>query len=175
LALFILTAIFLVIFNFHNSTLIFLFFGIFVGTFFLDIDHIIFWFFLKPSLEESRIAQTAFKKKDFKSVLKLIKLTHRHHFNLIFHHYFFQVILVFFSFFIFTSSNNIFASSFLLSTNLHLLIDEIADYRNDPKSLQKWLFARETKQLPVKFLKQYIIIFIVLFIFLTFLLIQSQL
>lgn len=117
----------------------------------------------------------AIKNKDVKSVLRLIKLTHQNHYNLIFHHYFFQVILVFFSLFILTSSNNVFVSSLIIALNLHLLIDEINDYRKDPKKLQKWLFARESKQLPIKFLKQYIIIFTILFIFLVFLFIQSLL
>jgi len=174
LGLFITISIFLVIFNYHNLEIIYLVLGIALGTFFLDLDHLIFWLVLKPNLDESRLAKAALEKKDFKSIIRLVKLTHQKHHNLIFHHYFFQVILVFFSFFILTSTVNIFASSFLLTLNLHLLVDEVISYQRDPKTLQHWLFARESKQLPIKFLRQYIIIFGILFIFLTLLLIQTK-
>jgi len=173
--LFFLISFFLIVFNFNSIEIILIAIGIFIGTFFLDIDHLIFWFFLKPSLEESRLARTALEKKDFKSILKLISLTKKKHHNLIFHHYFFQVILVIFSLFIFTSTNSSFTASLLLSINLHLIIDEIIDYKNDQKYLQRWLFARESKQLPLKFLKRYIIIFVVFFFLLTFIFIKNKL
>jgi hypothetical protein len=47
----------------------------------------------------------------------------------------------------------------MVSLNLHLLIDEIIDYFYAPKTLQKWLFARESSQLPIKFLGRYISVF----------------
>ena len=172
--IFIFISIFLVIFKAKNIEILYLFLGLFSGSFILDIDHFIFWFFLKPNLEESRLARTAVKKHDFKAVYRLIKTSHHTHYNLIFHHYFFQSILALFSLFIFTSTNNLFISSIVISLNLHLLVDEIIDYRYNPKFLQKWLFARESTQLPIKFLGRYILIFSVIFIFFVFLLINSQ-
>lgn len=156
---FVITAIFLVIFKIETIQLLYLFLGIFFGSFILDIDHFIFWFFLKPNLEESRLARAAIKNHDIKSVYNLLKASHQTHYNLIFHHYFFQAILVLFSFFIFTLTNNLFITSLMVSLNLHLLIDEIIDYFYAPKTLQKWLFARESSQLPIKFLGRYISVF----------------
>jgi hypothetical protein len=145
---------------------VFLFLGLLIGAFFLDIDHLVFWYFLRPSLQESRIAQLAFAKKDFSSLIKLLESTHKTHTNLIFHHYFFQIILVLISFFVFTSSQSIFVMAFVLANNLHLTIDEFADLQTNPSHLQDWLFAREKKQLPLQYLKYYVYTFIVInFIF----------
>jgi len=172
--LFVIISIFLVIFNVSSLRLLSLALCLFLGSFFLDIDHLIFWFFLKPNLEESRLARLAIQKKDFQAVYRLLKASHRTHQNLIFHHYFFQVILVLFTVFILTSTNNFIIASFLVALNLHLIIDEVIDYIYDPKILQKWLFAREANQLPIKFLNRYIFIFVIFFIIFLFLLIRSQ-
>lgn len=145
---------------------IFLFLGLTFGSFFLDIDHLIYWLYLNPNIEESKLAQIAFKKRDFLSLTKLLEATHQKHTNLIFHHFFFQVVLTAISVFIFTSSNNIFAMGLMLALNVHLLVDEVTDYRRDPRHLQDWLFAREEKQLPLDLLPKYMaIFFITTFIF----------
>lgn len=174
-ALFIFIAIFLVIFKSENIEIFYVFLGVLFGSFVLDIDHFIFWYFLKPNLEESRLAKAAINHRDFKAVYRLLKTSHQTHYNLVFHHYFFQSILVIFSLFIFTSTNNLFVSSLIISLNLHLLVDEFIDYQKDPKMLQKWLFSRESTQLPIKFLGRYLAIFSLIFVFFIFLLINSQL
>ena len=153
---------------------IFLFFGLLWGSFFLDIDHLIYWFYLEPNLEESRLAQLAWKKGDYRSLLKLLESTHLLHTNLIFHHYFFQIVITLISFFVFTSSSGIFPKAFLLAINLHLLIDEINDFRKDPEHLKLWLFAREKKQLPTESLKYYLLTFLVINSFFTIFLISSR-
>ena len=173
--IFVLVSIFLVIFKTESIQLLYLFLGIFLGSFILDIDHFIFWFFLKPNLEESRLARTTLKNHDFKAIYRLLKTSHQTHYNLIFHHYFFQVILVLFSFFIFTLTRNLFVTSLVVSLNLHLLIDEIIDYFYSPKSLQKWLFARENSQLPIKFLGRYVSVFSFFLVIFIILLILTQL
>ena len=167
-------AAFLIIFNNPSIKLFWLLLSILFGEIILDSDHLLYWFFLKPNTEESRLVKTALKNKDFIPVIKLINAGRLKHHNLIFHHYFFQVILVLFSIFIFTSTSNIFASGIVLSLNLHLIIDELIDYYKDPKLLQKWLFAREPNQLPVKFLGRYITIFILIFLFFLFLFIKTN-
>ena len=172
--IFVLVSIFLVIFKVASIKLFYLFLGISIGSFILDIDHFIFWFFLKPNLEESRLARATIKNHDFKSIYRLLKASHHTHYNLIFHHYFFQVGLNLISLFIFISSSNIFCLSFLLSINLHLLTDEIRDYLRNPKFLQNWLFAREERQLSIKSLKNYLIIFNILFFIFLFLLVKSK-
>lgn len=153
---------------------IFLLFGLLWGSFFLDIDHLIYWFYLEPNLEESRLAQMAWKKGDFRSLLKLLETTHLHHTSLIFHHYFFQIIITLISFFVFTSSSDVFTKSFLLAINLHLLIDEIKDFSNNPEHLKLWLFARENKQLPTESLKYYLLTFLIMNLLFTVFLISSR-
>ena len=139
-----------------------LFVGLGLGSFFLDLDHIIYWLYINPNIEESRLAQIAIHKYDFKSVIKLLESTHKKHTNLIFHHFFFQVVLSLLSFFIFTSSTNIFAMSFILAMNIHLIVDEVDDLQHNKQHLQDWLFAREAKQLPIDHLQKYVIVFAVL-------------
>jgi hypothetical protein len=159
---------------FHSAyyNFIFLFLGLLSGSLILDIDHLIFWFYLRPNLEESRLALVAWKKGDFRSLLKLLESTHLNHTNLIFHHYFFQVVLVLISFFVFTSSEFIFAKAFLLAVNIHLLVDEFSDFFQNPHHLQDWLFARENKQLPLRSLKTYLIFFTLISLVFTYLLIS---
>lgn len=151
-----------------------LFLGLALGSFFLDIDHLIYWLYLEPNLEESRLAQIAWKKGDFKSLLKLLEATHLEHNNLIFHHYFFQIIITLISFFVFTSSSGIFPKAFILAINIHLLVDEIKDFQKDPEHLKLWLFAREKKQLPTSALKYYLSTLVIINLLFTLFLISSQ-
>jgi hypothetical protein len=171
---FFIVSLFWIIFRVSNIEILYLLLGLILGTLFLDTDHLIYWFYRKPNTDESRIVKTALKKKDFKSIYRLIKAARKSHNNLIFHHYFFQIGLSLISFFIFISSSNVFILSFILAINLHLLIDEIKDYLKNPKFLQDWLFAREKEQLPLKFLKNYLVVFIILFFIFLFLLVKSK-
>jgi hypothetical protein len=149
--------------------------GLLIGAFFLDIDHIIYWLYINPNTEESRLAQIALKKRDFDSIIKLIWSTQRDHINLIFHHFFFQVVLVLISVFVFTSTSNTLAMAFLISLNIHLLVDQYEDYQQNPTHLQQWLFARESKQLPITYLGHYLGVFVILTLLLLLLLINSAL
>lgn len=133
--------------------------GLGLGSFFLDLDHVIYWLYLEPNLEESKLAQTAIHQKKYKDLLRLLESNHKQHINLIFHHFFFQIILALVSVFIFTSSNSVFTKALVLSLNVHLLVDEIADFKTNPSHLQDWLFAREPKQIPLQYLKHYLTIF----------------
>jgi len=172
--IFAVTSLIWILFKSPWYNFIYLFFGLGWGAFLLDLDHLVYWLYLNPNTEESRLAQVAFKKYDFVSLLKLLESTHKKHVSLIFHHYFFQVVLALISVFVFTSSDSIFIKSTLLSLNIHLLIDEIDDYRHDKKHLQNWLFARESKQLSINFLGKYIGFFITLCIIFTLLLLKSN-
>lgn len=174
LAIFAVTSIFWIFTKTPWYNFVYLFFGLTWGAFLLDIDHLIYWLYLNPNTEESRLAQIAYKKADVISLLKLLESTHKQHTSLIFHHYFFQVVLAIISIFIFTSSSSILIKSLILSLNIHLLIDEIKDYQTDKKHLQNWLFARESKQLSLNFLGKYIISFAVLCLIFTLLLINSH-
>lgn len=154
---------------------VFLFFGLLFGSLFLDLDHLIYWFYLRPNLDESRQAKNLWSGHDFKGLIKLLESTHKQHTSLIFHHYFGQIILLLISLFVFTSSDNNFTQGFLLAANLHLIVDQIEDYRHHPSHLQNWLFAREKKQLPLGYLKYYLAIFIFFNLIFLLLLLRSPL
>lgn len=170
---FVLVSIIWVLIKVPYFEFIFLFLGLLIGSFFLDLDHLLFWFYLKPNLDESKEAREYLQNKQFSKFFNLLFETKENHNNLIFHHYFAQIVLALISFFVFTSSNSTFTMAFILALNIHLLVDEIYDYSNNPKHLQNWLFAREAKQLPIAYLKHYIITFIVICIFFSYLLIRS--
>lgn len=174
LAIFAITSILWLFQSYPWYQFIFLFFGLSWGAFLIDVDHLVYWLYLKPGLEESQLAQIAWKKGDFRALLKLLEQTHLNHTNLIFHHYFFQIILTIISVFVFTSSSSIFAKSFLLAVNIHLLVDEIKDYLSDPEHLKLWLFARENKQLPTEPLKYYLLTFTIINLLFCVFLLSSQ-
>lgn len=175
LAIFLLASIFWFFGHVPYYQFILLFIGLGLGTFFLDIDHLIFWLYLKPNLEESRLAKIALEKHDFVSIIKLVGSTRHSHLSLIFHHYFFQVVLALISFFVFTSSDSVFGMGLLTAINVHLIIDEINDFHQDIHHLQNWLFARESKQIPLRYLKHYLLIFTTFTLVFVFFLIKSQL
>lgn len=173
--IFLITSLFWFFNHVSSQQYIFLLFGLGLGSLFLDIDHLIYWFYLKPNTEESRTAQSIIKSKKFISAVRFLNQTRKNHTSLVFHHFFFQVILALISFFVYTSSKNIFILSFLLALNVHLLVDEVEDFIYNPKHLQDWLFAREEKQLPIEQVQYYLILFIFFSLFFIFLLIRSQL
>ena len=152
---------------------IYLFFGFLWGAFFLDLDHFIFWFYIKPTLPQSRQAQQYLKQKKFQALFQLLGKTHSSHTNLVFHHYFFQTILILISLFIISSSTGIFTAAFVTALNLHLVVDQYHDYKQHPRHLQKWLFAREEKQLPIKYLSRYILFFALISLFFLIMLTKS--
>ena len=152
---------------------LYLFLGFLLGSFFLDIDHIIYWLYLRPDLEESKLASEFIKQKKYKQIIRLLEKNHKTHTSLIFHHYFFQVILALISVFVFTSSISIFTKGFVLALNIHLIVDEIIDYRSNPRHLLEWLFAREEKQVPLKSIHYYVFTFLTFCLVFTLLLASS--
>ena len=167
------TSVFWLFFGVSAWQYLFLFLGLSLGAYFLDLDHLVYWLYLNPNTEESRLAKVAIYKYDYNSVIKLVQSTQYQHRSLVFHHFFFQVVISLISIFVFTSSDNVFGMAFLLAINLHLLIHEIYDYRHDKSVLQDWLFAREQKQLPSDYLDKYIGAFVILNVLFFILLLRS--
>ena len=162
ITIFLPTAFIWILHHNHISSLILLFLGLLTGTFFLDADHFIDWFYLSPDNDESHQARQLLDSRQYRRLLNFY-LDRIHHFHqLLFHHYFVQIILVLFSFFIFTSSGSAFAMGFMLGLNLHLLVHQILDFKSDPTRLQSWLFSKEDYQLPQRYLPHYISAFILI-------------
>jgi len=128
--------------SFSLIKLILLLAGILAGTFLLDADHLIYWFFLYPDLEESKRARELWRSRQYKGLLSLLAQTHKRHTSLVFHHLYFQLVLVVLTLFVLTSTASPFAQGLVLAANGHLLYDQISDWLRDPAHLKKWLLAR---------------------------------
>lgn len=163
LVLFILIEIFWLIggtFSFLNAGKLFT--GLLLGTFVLDTDHLVYWFFLYPNLNESQEAKKLWQQGKWRQLLVLLAQTHKGHASLIFHHFIFQTALLVLTIFIFTSTTDVFGQGLILAIDAHLLTDQWLDWRQDPEHLQKWLFARtplSQAPLPLKWLKSYLLVY----------------
>ncbi len=127
-----------------------------IGSFVLDLDHFLYWFFLYPKKEDSLRAKKLWQEKNLSAILKLLGEEYKTHTSLIFHHFYCQLVLIILSIFIFTSTKSIFGRGLVLFLNLHLLVDQVNDFLTNPVHLKEWLFARMNFALPEKFLKYYL-------------------
>lgn len=159
-----------------DFSLLWLWLGIFLGTFLLDIDNLLYWFATYPDKEDSVEAKRLWRLKDLGVVEKLKKLYelgqkyHNTHNRLIFHSFLGQIVLLILAVFVLTSGGNIFASAFIASLNLHLLKDEWTDFFERREYLKDWLFWQIKGANLEKYLETYLIVVTLVFLFLSVLL-----
>lgn len=151
--------------------LILLWLGALFGTFLLDIDHSIYWFYTHPEEQDSQMAKMLWQKKDPKGLILLLERYHNTHTRLIFHSALFQVIFLVFTFYIFTSSGSLFTSGLVAGINLHLLKDEWQDYFKKPAHLKDWLFWQVKKEMSFEEQKIFLILMLLVFLGLNLLII----
>lgn len=126
-----------------DANLILIWLGALFGTFFLDIDHLIWWFVTHPENEDSIEVNTVWKTHGFKGIKEIYRCLERYHFThnrLIFHSAVFQIILLLLAFYLLSSGGDVFGSALIMSVNLHLLKDEWWDYLKRKEGLTDWLF-----------------------------------
>lgn len=152
--------------------------GALLGTFFLDIDHLIYWFITNTEKSDSIEAKKTVETKSFsvkakiKELYRILKANHDSHTRLVFHSVVGQVILLILAFYLLTSGGSIFGSAFIISINLHLLKDEWFDYSNGKRlHLSDWLFWQVRGVSTEKHLSTYLIMVSALFLVFTGLLI----
>jgi len=116
--------------------------GLALGTFLLDTDHLIYWFFLKPELGESKQAKIFWQQRNWRGLFKFLGEDHKNHTSLVFHHFIFQAVLLTLAFFVLSSTSGIFGKGLVLALSAHLLVDQLVDLRKKPDHLKTWLFAR---------------------------------
>lgn len=154
-------------------SLTWLWLGALLGTFFLDIDHFLYWFYLHPETEDSKEAREIWERKGiggWKELKLLLEKSHKTHNRLIFHTATFQVILLPLSFYILSSGGSVFASAFVMAINLHLLKDGWQVYKNDKPGFCD-LFFWQIRGIPVeKYLDPYLFGVSLVFLGLTILL-----
>jgi len=133
-----------------------LFLGFIIGNTIIETDHLVYWYYLDPSNQESKIAKDLIKNKKIKKLVKMINDTAQFHTSLIFHHVIFQLVSLVITFFVFTSTSSIVGKSTVFFLNINLLIKQLFQLFQNPSGLQKQLFARLDKQLPKKQLAYYV-------------------
>lgn len=125
--------------------------GALFGTFFLDIDHLFFWFVTRTETQDAIEARGIIQRtrgirgirrtrEITKELYKLLKKVHFTHTRLVFHSVVGQVVLLILAFYLLTSGGSVFGSAFILSVNLHLLKDQWVDYQKNKGHLADWLF-----------------------------------
>ena len=164
--------------------------GALIGTFFLDIDHLIYWFITHPeeedSMEARRVIGSVGDVKDVgpafakatagKKIIRLYQLlqkAHESHTRLIFHSAIGQTILFILAIYIITSGGSIFGSALIMAANLHLLRDEWADFGRNKDHLADWLFWQIREPKLREYLKEYLVGVTLVFLVLTGLLIKG--
>jgi len=144
---------------------LFLWLGTLVGTFLLDIDHLIYWFFTHPEKEDSQKARKLWQGKEYKELLLLLGQSHDSHTRLIFHSALFQIIFLIFTLYIFTSGGSYFGSGLAAGINLHLLKDEWEEYfEKKYNHLNDWLFWQLKRKIGLKQQKNFIVLMLSIFL-----------
>lgn len=122
-----------------------------IGTYLLDIDHIINTLFVFPNTLTGRKLKELLGKGRFKEFLILLGETHYERMNLTFHNALFQPIFYVFCFFILTSSGSLFGKGLVMAMALHLLKDEFEELINKKEEhLRQWLFWQIKREVTFK-------------------------
>lgn len=114
---------------FTLSTAGFFALGGLLGTILPDIDHLIYVYFLFPQDLTSQRVMYGLKRGKILDTFKLMTETRSERKSLIFHSAFFQVIFWILAFWVITSSGSVLGRGLVIAMSLHLLVDEILDFR----------------------------------------------
>ena len=157
----------IVLFNighFRTIDFIFLAVGGFLGTYLIDIDHIIYALITKPDHPSSQeFRKILSQKKYFQALIALVR-SHLNHTELPFHNAIFIPIWALFCFFILSSSGSIFASSLVMAMYLHLLKDIWEVARREKNFSLNFLFWQIKSPISLKIKEYYVYIITVVFI-----------
>lgn len=164
-----------------NWGLLTLWLGALFGAFFLDIDHLLYWFITHPEEESSREASgviggirgTGNIRGKIVLIYQLLQRAHESHTRLIFHSAIGQVILFILAIYIITSGGSIFGSALIMAVNLHLLKDEWTDFVEKKDHLSDWLFWQIREPKLKEYLREYLIAASLVFLILTGFLIRG--
>lgn len=152
--------------------LIAIWFGGIIGTYLLDIDHLLYWYILHPEADDSRQAKILFKNQDYKGIYQLLSAVHQSHTKLIFHTALLQIVLLILSVYVLTSGGSVFGSALIMAANLHLLKDVWHDYFARGKTAAiEWFFWQIKGVVWEKYITIYLSIASLVFLGLSYLLI----
>lgn len=115
-----------------------------LGTLIIDLDHLIYVYFLRPEAEVSQQASNLLQRREIIKTFELLSSTRYERGSLIFHTALFQLLFIVFTLLIVSSSGSILGMGLVLSAYLHLYIDQLIDYLDTGK-IDNWI-----KDLPIK-------------------------
>lgn len=118
-------------------------FGGIVGTLLPDLDHVIYFYLVKPVELTSQRFNFLLEKREVGKMVSLLYETRTERSSLIFHSIFFQLIFFVLTFWMLSSSGSVFGKGMVLAFALHLLVDEAIDL-TEMGNLGNWF-----KNLPV--------------------------
>ncbi len=100
-----------------------------IGTLLPDVDHLLHFYILKPQELTSQRIKYLLDRKQFIKSWDLLAYTRGERNNLILHSAHFQLFFLALAFFVVTSSGSLFGTGLVIAFLLHLIIDQILDYR----------------------------------------------
>ena len=145
--------------------LLFLWLGALLGTFLLDIDHVLIGLNPENKNEWAEEFRSLCHQKKYKKAALHLGATHLDHRHLIFHSVVFQPILLILGFFTLTSTGSLFGSGMIMSINLHLLKDEWQCFLEEGNF--SWVFWQIKRKIDLREQRLYLITVSGLFILLT--------
>lgn len=152
--------------------LILLWLGGLVGTFLLDIDHLLYVLAIYPQELTSMRVKRLVDQRQFKQALILLADTRGERVRLSFHNALFQPIFYVFCFFVLTSTGSLFGAGLVMTMALSLLEDEFELLLADKdEELRKWLFWQVKGEISLQNQKFFVILMLLIFLGLNLLLI----
>ncbi len=152
--------------------LILLWLGGLVGTFLLDIDHLLYTLWIYPQELTSIRARNLIEQRRFKDALILLADTHEERTRLVFHSVLFQLVLFVFCFWVLTSTGSLFGTGLVMAMALHLLKDEFELLLlGREEYLRKWLFWQIKTEVSFYHQKLFVVLMLIVFLGLNLLLI----
>jgi len=107
-----------------HGNLILLWLGGLVGTFLLDLDHLVYTLVIYPQELTSMRVRDLLEERRFKDTLVLLSNTHDERLKLPFHNALSQLVLYVLCFFVLTSTASLFGAGLVMAMTLHLLKGE---------------------------------------------------
>ncbi len=143
-----------------------------VGTFLLDLDHLLYTLWIYTVEPTSLQVKSLVKQNRFKEALVLLVNTHNERWRLSFHSALFQPIFYFFCFWVLSSTPNLFGKGLVVAMALHLLKDEFESlFTKGEESTRRWLFWQIKREITFKQQKFFLFIMLLFFLGLNLLLI----
>lgn len=149
-----------------NFSIFFLWLGAFVGTFLVDLDHLLY-LLDQPLLGEK--TKTLLVQKKLVETIALADQTRPERTKLVFHSALFQVLLQFVTFFVLTSTASLFGAGLVMAMSLHLVRSEV-ELLLSKQNLDS-LFWQFKGEISPQNQRLFVIVMFLLFVFLTLLLI----